>query len=265
VTGLAPSLGPEVEAAGLLDTDAGLLEFFLLALCERVNRDLSWDFRISLGRRGRVADEVREQRGIAASCTLRLRREARTVRFFLPFPTIEAMRYTSPGAAFNRKLLSWSCPLSVGTIDLTPAELRSVERCDVLLPEQQAVLWLPGPFRAGWACTSQERNFSAFRVDNYFETEQIVAEPEPPPPGEAPAAEPAFDAGQLPVQLHVIVGEKRLSLAELEELREGSVVQLDRGTDAKVDLAVNGKIVGRGELVEYEGALGVKVLGWRQP
>jgi type III secretion system YscQ/HrcQ family protein len=265
VTGLAPSLGPSAPAAGLLETDAALIEFFLLALAERVNRDLAWDLRIALGKRGTLPDEVREKPGIAVACNLRLRRETRTVRCFLPFSTIEAMRFTPRAAELDRKQLSWLCPVSVGSIELTPAELRSVERLDVLLPGSRAALWLPGGFRAGWSGSSQDGNFSAFRVDNYFETEQIVAEPESPAPEQAPETGPAFDAGQLPVQLHVVVGEKRLTLAELEQLREGSVVELDRGSDAMVDLAVNGKIVGRGELVQYEGALGVKVLGWRQP
>jgi type III secretion system YscQ/HrcQ family protein len=245
-----------------------LIEFFLLALWERINRDLAWDFRIGLGQRGRIPPELRRQRGVAITSNLRLRRETRTVRLFVPFQVIEAMRYTFPGSRpqFSPELVGWRCPLTVGTAVLTPAEIRSVERFDVLLVERRAALWLPGGFRAGWTCRIAEGNSFDFRVDKYFETEQIVAEDESraPQADETPGSGAVFDAGKLPVQLHVIVGEKSLTLSELQALREGSIVQLDRGTDATVDLAVNGKIVGRGELVEYEGALGVKILGWRQ-
>lgn len=292
LTGLAPSLGRDAEAAGLLETDSGLLEFFLLALWERINRDLNWDCRIAFGGLGGLPEQDRQGRGVACTVNLRLRRETRTIRLFLPFSTIEAMRvpHRNPATAPDRTLLSWRCPVTIGSVELTAGELRSVERLDVLLPDRGPAVWLPGPlqvpspnggqtslfgepgrprtmpgtFRAGWACSREEGNFSRFRIDNYFETEQIVAEPESSAGGSPQADRPTLDADQLPVQLHVILGEKSMTLAELEQLAPGAVVQLDRGDESRVELAVNGKIVGHGELVQYEGALGVKVLGWRQ-
>jgi flagellar motor switch/type III secretory pathway protein FliN len=40
-------------------------------------------------------------------------------------------------------------------------------------------------------------------------------------------------------------------------------VELDHQKNALVSLAVNGKILGEGQLVEIEGRMGVKILSWR--
>ena len=76
------------------------------------------------------------------------------------------------------------------------------------------------------------------------------------------AAEPGPDLSGLPVRLHVVLGEKEMTLAELHALAPGAMVELDRGTSGAVDLALNGRLAGSGELVEIEGKLGVKILGW---
>ena len=43
-------------------------------------------------------------------------------------------------------------------------------------------------------------------------------------------------------------------------LRAGQVIELNRGPGEPVELSVNGKVVARGELVEVEGQLGVRIL-----
>ncbi len=67
---------------------------------------------------------------------------------------------------------------------------------------------------------------------------------------------------ELPVELEVVVAHKRLTLAEIRALGEGSVVELDRAPNAPVELWANGVHAGRGELVEVDGRLGVKVTEW---
>ena len=42
----------------------------------------------------------------------------------------------------------------------------------------------------------------------------------------------------------------------------GTVLELDKGKTDPVHLAVNGKVLGTGELVEIDGRLGVRVTGW---
>ena len=70
------------------------------------------------------------------------------------------------------------------------------------------------------------------------------------------------DLSGLPVRLHVVLGEKEMTLAELGALQSGSILELDRDKSGQVDVAVNGKLAGKGTLVEIEGKLGVKILSW---
>ena len=77
------------------------------------------------------------------------------------------------------------------------------------------------------------------------------------------AADGRPDFSQLPVLLHVVLGEKELNLAEANALIPGSIIELETREGEPVDLAVNGKQVGKGELVNVDGKLGVKILNWR--
>jgi type III secretion system YscQ/HrcQ family protein len=88
-----------------------------------------------------------------------------------------------------------------------------------------------------------------------------VSENENTASGEANSPRPDF--GQLPVLLHVVVGEKEMSLAEANGLTPGSIIELEAREGEPVDLAINGTRVGKGELVTIEGRLGVKILHWR--
>jgi type III secretion protein Q len=64
---------------------------------------------------------------------------------------------------------------------------------------------------------------------------------------------------QLPVCLSFDLGEKILTLAELQALDAGSAIQLDRPLQDFVTLRVNGQVVGEGQLVDMDGRLGVMV------
>ena len=66
----------------------------------------------------------------------------------------------------------------------------------------------------------------------------------------------------LPVRVHVVLTQLEMSLGELNRLKPGSIVELDRDKSESVQLAVNGKIAGTGELVEIEGRLGVRISNW---
>lgn len=270
VSGLVPALGEQVDAAGLTETDWALAEAALLAVWERVNRDLGWDLRFSLLDREAAPPLDRDEPGIVATTTLALRENARSVRLFLPLRTLEEMRY-NPSIQSRAVLppeLAWRCPVSLAAESFTPQELGRLEPGDVLLAVPQPALWLPG-YRRGRRLTAGGSNFSSFRADNWFETEPALPESEETTPQdngaedqETSAESPAVSLGDLPVTLHVVLGEKRLTLAELEGLGDGALIELDRSPDAPVDLVVNGARAGRGELVEIEGKLGVRVIEW---
>ena len=63
----------------------------------------------------------------------------------------------------------------------------------------------------------------------------------------------------VPVDLSVEIGRARMSVGETLELREGSVVTLDRMAGEPVDLLVNGTPIARGEVVVIDEQFGLRV------
>tara|TARA_R110000787_G_scaffold102192_5_gene208123 strand:- start:45304 stop:45621 length:318 start_codon:yes stop_codon:yes gene_type:complete len=64
----------------------------------------------------------------------------------------------------------------------------------------------------------------------------------------------------VPVTVTVSIGQARLSVSEILELRPESVVPLTSRIDDPVSISIENKLIARGELVETEdGSLGVKI------
>ena len=64
----------------------------------------------------------------------------------------------------------------------------------------------------------------------------------------------------VPVTVTVSIGQKRLSVSEILDLRPDSVVALTSKIDDPVSLTVDDRLIAKGELVETEeGGLGVRI------
>lgn len=110
-----------------------------------------------------------------------------------------------------------------------------------------------------------EQNYDAGQQD-YVEQEY---QPQAHPPGPEDHV-PVEDAGQMveaeallgDVPVHVVVelGRVQLTADEVIRLSTGHIIELGRSPAEPVDLVVNGRLLAKGELVEIEGALGVKIL-----
>lgn len=61
------------------------------------------------------------------------------------------------------------------------------------------------------------------------------------------------------VSVSATLGGCELPMREVLQLAVGSVVHLDKPADAPVDLYINGKLFGRGEVVVVENKFGIKV------
>lgn len=61
------------------------------------------------------------------------------------------------------------------------------------------------------------------------------------------------------VILEVRLGETSLTIRQLLDLRDGSVVELDRALDEPVDVLLNGKVIARGQLVAHGDQFGVRI------
>lgn len=64
----------------------------------------------------------------------------------------------------------------------------------------------------------------------------------------------------VPLQIVVEMARLPISAEQIVGLRVGQVLELNRVPGDPVELSVNGKVIARGELVEVEGQLGVRVL-----
>lgn len=63
----------------------------------------------------------------------------------------------------------------------------------------------------------------------------------------------------IKVRLSVEVGNVSMTISEIMNLREGSVVELDRQVDQLIDINVNGTLVARGEVVPVKNKFGVRI------
>lgn len=81
-------------------------------------------------------------------------------------------------------------------------------------------------------------------------------------PPDAPASSPSMPLTpqDIPVRLSFELGERTLSLQELQQLQVGQVIDLDKPLAACVQVRANGVLIGSGELVQINDRLAV-ILG----
>lgn len=106
---------------------------------------------------------------------------------------------------------------------------------------------------------------SEFEDEEDFDTEEELeeeAEEESKTPSVAPVSEekPFIAPEKLPVHLTVEAGRIKMTVEELMKLAPGNLIDLRVFPEQGVDLVVNGKRVGRGELVRMGEMLGVRIL-----
>jgi len=61
----------------------------------------------------------------------------------------------------------------------------------------------------------------------------------------------------VPVHISAVLGRASLSVAQLLQLGQGSVLELDRKVGEAIDIYVNNRLVARGEVVIVDERLGV--------
>lgn len=70
---------------------------------------------------------------------------------------------------------------------------------------------------------------------------------------------------QLPVRLSFDIGERVITLGELEKMQPGETIALGRPLNSPVTIRANGAAIGSGALVEIDGRLGVSVTQLHSP
>lgn len=64
----------------------------------------------------------------------------------------------------------------------------------------------------------------------------------------------------VPVTVVVELGRRNMTVADVTRLRLGQIIDLRRTPSEPVELTIDGKSIGKGELVDIEGELGVRIL-----
>jgi hypothetical protein len=72
-------------------------------------------------------------------------------------------------------------------------------------------------------------------------------------------------ADDAAVDVAVAIGDLRMSMRALLELRPGQVLELGKPVGTAVELRVGARVVARGELVDVDGEVGVRVLSLDKP
>jgi type III secretion protein Q len=149
---------------------------------------------------------------------------------------------------------------------LSLGELRSLRAGDVLMldgcpdddPDHQVRLVLPGRLHARATSSGEGICLLEPPIAIHFAKDINMTES---------AIGPDLDStlDELPMKLVCQVGSVELSLAQLRELGEGSLLPLSAPTRDGVDLMVNGRRIGQGQLVKIGDALGVRLLSFTAP
>lgn len=64
----------------------------------------------------------------------------------------------------------------------------------------------------------------------------------------------------IPVELSVEIGRTKMAIGELLSLSKGSIIELNKVAGEPVDIYVNGKLLGKGEMVVVNERLGVRIM-----
>lgn len=98
--------------------------------------------------------------------------------------------------------------------------------------------------------------------------EQVVVSPvelpsvEKPQPKEADPATQDVNLGMLldiPVDIHVEIGNTRASVRDILQLGPGAIIELDRLAGQPADIMVNGKMIGQGDIVVVNETFGIRI------
>ena len=69
--------------------------------------------------------------------------------------------------------------------------------------------------------------------------------------------------GEVPVEIEVELDRRILSVGQVLELEEGSVITTSRPAGENIDIYIGGVLCGSGEIVVIENALGVRITDFR--
>jgi flagellar motor switch protein FliN/FliY len=64
---------------------------------------------------------------------------------------------------------------------------------------------------------------------------------------------------EIPISVSVELGHAKMTLREIVELAEGSIIELDRLAGEPLDLKVGGQVIAQGEVVAVDDNYGLRI------
>ncbi len=130
-----------------------------------------------------------------------------------------------------------------------------------VLGDERFALWLAGEETESPSAQADTATAGASPFQTLDEATTASAQPFVPL---AQAASQPLPAGielilDVPLELTVELGRKRMFIKDVLELTIGSIVELDRIAGEPVDVLVNGRIMARGEVVVIEDNFGIRI------
>ena len=108
--------------------------------------------------------------------------------------------------------------------------------------------------------TQQDAAASASGAENAGQNFAPDELDQPAGAADQPAADINLDLVlEVPVTVSLQVGSTDITIRDLVQLVEGSVVALDRESTKPLDVLVNGTLIAHGEIVIVDGAFGVRL------
>ncbi|AUD61062.1 flagellar motor switch protein FliN [Shewanella sp. SP2S2-4] len=104
-----------------------------------------------------------------------------------------------------------------------------------------------------WAAAMAEQ---ALEEANAIELDELVDDSRPISKAEAAKLDTILD---IPVTISMEVGRSYISIRNLLQLNQGSVVELDRVAGEPLDVMVNGTLIAHGEVVVVNDKFGIRL------
>ena len=152
--------------------------------------------------------------------------------------------------------------LEVGRTAVARGDLSGLAAGDVILFERFGVRDARGgpvTLRLGHGGFGARLDGDALTIEEHFRLNRGVSSMEFDPSQKGEAASTDQLLRELPVEVVCELGRVTMSGRELLELRPGAVIPAGRPLSGPVDLTVGGRVVARGELVDVEGEIGVRI------
>jgi flagellar motor switch protein FliN/FliY len=65
--------------------------------------------------------------------------------------------------------------------------------------------------------------------------------------------------GDVPLEIEAQLDQRNMAVRDILELRPGSVVPMTRSAGENIDICIAGRVIGYGEVVIIESAVGVRI------